>query len=144
VSRSWIAVASAEHVRLGREAGFMQVGHGKIAPLRRIHQGDRLAYYSPTEALGGKDRFQAFTAIGIVAAGEPYQIAMAGGFRPFRRGVRWLAAHETPIRDLLDELALTKGKRHWGSQFRFGLVAIGDSDFDVIAAAMGARIPPPA
>jgi len=141
VNQSWIAVASAEHVRLGREAGFMQVGHGKIAPLRGIHPGDRVVYYSPTETLGGKDRFQAFTAIGIVAAGEPYRVATAGGFRPFRRDVQWLAARETPIRDLLDELELTKGKRHWGSQFRFGLVATGDNDFDVIAAAMGGAHP---
>jgi hypothetical protein len=141
VSRSWIAVASAEHARLGREAGFMQVSHGKIAPLQRIRPGDRVAYYSPTEAFGATDRFQAFTAIGIVAAGEPYQIAMASGFHPFRRDVRWLAARETPIRDLLDELELTKGKRNWGYQFRFGLVAIGDGDFDIIAAAMGATLP---
>ncbi|MBC7381316.1 MAG: EVE domain-containing protein, partial [Burkholderiaceae bacterium] len=31
-SKNWIAVASAEHARLGREhqpMGFMQVGHGK-------------------------------------------------------------------------------------------------------------------
>jgi hypothetical protein len=42
---------------------------------------------------------------------------------------------------LLDELELTKGKRNWGYQFRFGLVAIGDGDFDIIAAAMGATLP---
>lgn len=33
--KSWIAVASAEHVRSGRSQGFMQVCHGKAAPLRR-------------------------------------------------------------------------------------------------------------
>ena len=30
------------------EAGFMQVSHGKAAPLRRIRPGDGVAYYSPT------------------------------------------------------------------------------------------------
>ncbi len=49
--KSWIAVASAEHVRLGRSQGFMQVCHGKAAPLRRITPGDAVAYYSPTEIL---------------------------------------------------------------------------------------------
>lgn len=31
--KSWVAVASAEHVQKGREQGFMQVCHGKGAPL---------------------------------------------------------------------------------------------------------------
>jgi hypothetical protein len=29
--QNWIAVASAEHVRLGRSQGFIQVSHGKAA-----------------------------------------------------------------------------------------------------------------
>lgn len=36
MTRYWIAVASAEHARRGK-AGFMQVNHGKEAPLRRVH-----------------------------------------------------------------------------------------------------------
>src|ERR1700722_19285540 len=47
MSKNWIAVASAEHVRLGRSDGFMQVSHGKSAPLRRIEPGDRVVFYSP-------------------------------------------------------------------------------------------------
>ena len=43
----WIAVASAEHVRRGKREGFMQVSHGKAAPLKRIRPGDRVVYYSP-------------------------------------------------------------------------------------------------
>ena len=31
--RSWIAVASAGHVAIGRAHGFCQVNHGKSAPL---------------------------------------------------------------------------------------------------------------
>ena len=64
--KHWIAVASAEHVRLGRAAGFMQVSHGKAAPLRRIAAGDLVAYYSPTVVFGDKDAFRSFTAIGKV------------------------------------------------------------------------------
>jgi hypothetical protein len=33
MARAWIAVA--EHVRIGRVAGFMQVCHGTCGPLRR-------------------------------------------------------------------------------------------------------------
>lgn len=34
--RNWIAVASAEHVALGRKLGFMRACHGKAPPLRRL------------------------------------------------------------------------------------------------------------
>jgi hypothetical protein len=141
MNRNWVAVASAEHVRRGREAGFMQVGHGKAAPLRRIQPGDRVAYYSPTVELGGKDKFRGFTAIGVVGASEPYQFDMGGGFRPFRRNVQWLAAQETPIQPLLDRLEFTAGGRNWGSRLRFGLFPVSDHDLQVIAAAMHARLP---
>ena len=97
MSRNWIAVASAEHVRIGRAQGFMQVGHGKQAPLKRIQPGDRIAYYSPSVVLGQKDQFQSFTAIGTVRRGEIYQGDMGEGFTPFRRDVDWKKARETPI-----------------------------------------------
>ena len=61
--RNWVAVASAEHARLGRDhrpVGFMQVGHGKGAPLQRIRPGDRVAYYSPAQVFGGNDKLQSF------------------------------------------------------------------------------------
>ena len=45
MSRNWLAVASAEHVEIGRSAGFMQVCHGKASPLRRVQPGDRVVYY---------------------------------------------------------------------------------------------------
>ncbi len=70
---NWIAVASAEHVSLGRAQGFMQVCHGKSAPLRRVAPDSRVVYYSPTGHFGGKDKLQSFTAIGVVTASEPYQ-----------------------------------------------------------------------
>jgi hypothetical protein len=37
---------------------------------------------------------------------------------------------------LLDQLELTRGKHNWGYPFRFGLVEITRSDFDIISAAM--------
>ncbi|MBF9195099.1 EVE domain-containing protein [Microvirga terrestris] len=137
---SWIAVASAEHVRRGRAGGFMQVCHGKAAPLRRIRPGDRVIYYSPTITFGGKDKCQSFTAFGFVKPEGPYQFDMGGGFVPFRRDVTWLESTETPIRALLDRLDFTAGQRNWGYQFRYGLFPISDHDGDLIAGAMGARV----
>jgi hypothetical protein len=140
MSRNWVAVASAEHVRRGRAAGFMQVCRGKAAPLHRIKPGDHVVYYSPTIAFGGKDRLQAFTAIGIVRDGEPYAFDMGGGIRPFRRNVAWLEARETPIKPLLDALNFSAGNPHWGYQLRFGIFAISEHDCRLIADAMQARL----
>ncbi|CAO3449348.1 EVE domain-containing protein [Azospirillum largimobile] len=137
---SWIAVASAEHVRRGRAGGFMQVCHGKAAPLRRIRPGDRVAYYSPTDRFGAADGLKSFTAIGTVLAGEPYQFDMGGGFIPFRRDVSWWPAEEAPIQPLLDRLELTAGVRNWGYPFRFGLLPVSPRDFDLIAGAMRAAL----
>ena len=139
MNSNWIAVASAEHVSLGRADGFMQVCHGKSAPLKRVTPGSRVAYYSPTAHFGGKDKLQSFTAIGVVKTSEPYQFDMGSGFHPFRREVRWLKAQPAPIQPLLDKLEFSAGVRNWGQKFRYGLFSISDHDMDMIADAMGAR-----
>ncbi|GGD80404.1 EVE domain-containing protein [Rhizobium anhuiense] len=136
MSRSWIAVASANHVRIGREAGFMQVCHGKAAPLKRSAPGDRVIYYSPTEAFGCKDRLQAFTAIGVVEETAAYQVDVDPGFRPWRRDVAWWRAVETPIRPLLGRLSFTSDRGGWGYRLRFGLFEIDNDDAELIAEAM--------
>lgn len=140
--KNWIAVAAADHVARGRRGGFMQVHHGRAAGLKRIKPGDRIAYYSPTGAFGGKDKLQAFTAIGVIAAREPYQHDMGAGFRPFRRDVRWQWSRAAPIAPLLDTLDFTAGQRNWGYKLRFGRFEVSERDFERIAAAMGARLPP--
>lgn len=139
MSRYWIAVASAEHVRRGRALGFMQICHGKAAPLRRIQPGDWVAYYSPTAEFGCTDKLQAFTAIGVVQAGEPYPFDMGGGFVPYRRDVVWLNAQATPIQPLLQRLEFSAGNKNWGYQLRFGLFEISEHDMRLIETAMTAH-----
>jgi hypothetical protein len=138
MSGNWMAVACAEHVRRGRAGGFMQVCHGKAAPLRRIRPGDRVVYYAPTETMGGA-RLQQFVALGIVAGDAPYEAQM-GDFRPWRRDVAWLDAHAASIAPLLGQLAFTRA-RNWGQALRRGLVAIDADDMALIAAAMAASLP---
>ncbi|AZO18688.1 MULTISPECIES: EVE domain-containing protein [unclassified Mesorhizobium] len=140
MSAFWIAVASAEHVRIGRKDGFMQVNHGKAAPLRRVKPGDGIVYYSPSTVLGEKDGLQSFTAIGTVRQGDVYEGVMGGGFTPARRDVDWCDAEEAPIKPLLARLDFTAGKPNWGYQLRFGLFEIGERDFRLIGEAMGARL----
>jgi hypothetical protein len=140
--RCWVAVASAEHVRLGRRGGFMQVCHGKGGPLRRLRPGDRVAYYSPTVHFGAADRLQAFTALGQIQPGEPYTFDMGGAFIPYRRDVAWDAdATEAPIAPLLQRLSFTAGRRSWGYAFRFGLLEVTADDMALIEGAMRAGAP---
>jgi hypothetical protein len=136
---NWIAVASFDHVRRGRAGGFMQVCHGKAGPLRRIAPGDCVAYYSPSAAMHGDDRLQAFTAFGIVVDHAPYQVDMGGGFTPWRRDVDWFAVQEAPIRPLLDRLSFTAGQHNWGYRLRFGLLSVETADMQLISDAMSAQ-----
>jgi len=138
--KNWIAVASAEHARRGcaAPAGFMQVGHGKLSPLKRISPGDRVAYYSPTIIFGVKDNFQSFVSIGLVQGGEPYAFDMGGGFVPYRRDVAYVPAQEASILPLLEQFEFVEDRQRWGSQFRFGLLEVNDHDMRLIAQAMGA------
>jgi hypothetical protein len=138
MTKHWIAVASAEHARRGK-AGFMQVNHGKAAPLKRIHPGDGVAYYSPTVTFGGKDKLQAFTLIGRVKPGDIYEGQM-GDWTAHRRDVDWAEADDAPIGPLLDQLDFTTGKSNWGYQLRFGLFEISEHDFELIATAMHATL----
>lgn len=138
MSKYWMAVASADHTRRGKTGGFMQVNHGKAAPLRRISPGDGLIYYSPSAAYQAKDGLMSFTTIGIVADGEIYPGEM-GGWTAFRRDVHYFDAQEIQIKPLLDQLDFTRDKAKWGYQLRFGLFEISQHDFELIAGAMGAQ-----
>ena len=140
-SRNWIAVASAEHARLGRDhagIGFMQVGHGKLGPLKRIAPGDRVAYYAPATAFGGRDKLQSFVSIGIVQEAEPYEVDMGRGFVPWRRDVRYATARETSILPLLGQLDFIDDPKRWGYKLRFGLFEVSEHDMRLIADAMHA------
>ena len=134
----WLAIASTDHVQRGRAEGFMQVCHGKSAPLRRLKQGDGVIYYSPATTMGGKDRLQSFTAQGVISNDAVYQVDMGQGFLPYRRNVQWNETMIIPIRPLLGRLEFTRGKSNWAYPFRFGLLELSEHDFKLIAEAMAA------
>ncbi len=135
--RFWVAVASADHIARAGAGGFMQVNHGKQAPLKRLQPGDAIAYYSPVKEFGGKDSLKAFTALGLVKAGDAYQGNMGVGFKPFRRDVDWLQAKPASILPLLEKFSFTSGKTNWGYKFRLGLFEILEGDMLLIAKSMG-------
>jgi EVE domain len=139
--RNWIAVASAEHARRGRdnaEGGFMQVSHGKLAPLKRVATGDRIAFYAPALTLVGTQKLQSFVTIGVVHGDEPYEADMGNRFVPWRRDVRYARATETPILTLIEQFDFVEDPKRWGYKFRFGMFELNEHDMRLIADAMKA------
>jgi hypothetical protein len=132
----WIGVVSRSHVELGVAGGFIQLNHGKKAPLTKLKAGDGLLMYSPRTSYPDGEVLQAFTAIGAISSGEIYQVEMAADFKPYRVDVEFFACREAPIRPLIDDLSFIRSKTHWGAAFRFGQVRVAAGDFFRIAAAM--------
>lgn len=133
----WIGVVSREHVEIGVAGGFIQLGHGRKAPLQQLRAGDVVAMYSPRTAYPDGEPLQAFTAIGRVDSGEVYQVEMSPDFKPFRIDVHFSPATDTPIKPLIGELSFIRNKTHWGAAFRFGRLKVPADDFARIARAMG-------
>jgi hypothetical protein len=143
MTQNWIAVASAEHALRGcaePQQGYMQVGHGKLAPLKRLAPFDRVTYYAPSTTLGGKDRLQSFVSLGIVQPGPPYAFDMGGGFVPYRLKVVYVPAKPVSILPLLDQFEFVEDRSRWGYKFRFGLFKISDTDMCLIAEQMQAQV----
>jgi hypothetical protein len=142
--RYWLAVVHRDHVRRGVEQGIAQVNHGSRAGIERMSPADGLVYYSPKDLYPDGDPLRAFTAIGRVAVGEPWQAAPVtmltrGDVRPWRRRVEYVeGVVEAPIAPLLAELELTRDTPNWGWMMRRGLLELTSRDFAIIAGEMGA------
>ena len=65
---------------------------------------------------------------------------MGGGFRPFRREVRWFDAREVRIRELLPRLEFASAAPNWGARLRFGLFDISQADMTTVLEAMGVDV----
>jgi hypothetical protein len=136
MANHWLGVVSRSHVQIGVRGGFIQLNHGKQAPLRKFRAGDALVMYSPRTDYPDGAPLQAFTAIGTIVSGEVYQVEMAPDFKPYRVDVRFLPCTEAPIKPLIEQLTFIKSKTHWGAAFRFGQLKIPAADFALIARAM--------
>ena len=105
----WIGVVSRAHVQIGVQGGFIQLNHGKRAPLQKLRAGDGLVIYSPRTDYPDGTPLQAFTALGVVTTGEIYQVEMAPDFKPYRVDVKFLECKEAPIRPLIEKLSDQEG-----------------------------------
>ena len=104
--------------------------------MKRLSPGDRILYYSPRTEMRAGQALQAFTAVGEVLPGEPYQVKQSDRFRPFRRNVRYFDALEAPIRPLLPDLSFARGGVSWGQVMRSGTFRLDVADYKIIAEAM--------
>lgn len=136
MSKYWLAVVQREHVLRGVAAGIVQTNHGVRSGVQRMKPGDGIVYYSPKTSYPDGDPLKEFTAIGVIAEGEPWQ-EQEGDFAPWRRSVNYdLATRPTPIAPLLDVLELTRGNKNWGFIMRRGQIELNESDFQTIARDM--------
>jgi hypothetical protein len=111
--------------------------HGKHEAVKRVRPGDWIAYYSPRTEMKGGDEIRAFTAIGRVKSGEPYEAAMTAERSGWRRDVDYANAQPAGVYPLLGRLSFIKDPAHWGVVFRRGLFHVPREDFAVIAEAAG-------
>jgi predicted RNA-binding protein len=140
MTKYWIGVASKNHVMKGVEGGFAMLNHGKLAPLKRMSEGDYLIFYSPKIEFGKDESCQKFVAIGKVKTGEIYQVQINEDFIPYRRNVEYLECVEAEIKPLINDLEFIKNKQSWGYSFRFGHLEISKNDFELIVKAMNVKL----
>ncbi|HVA99600.1 MAG TPA: EVE domain-containing protein [Bacteroidia bacterium] len=132
----WIAVISKEHTMRGVNGNFIQVCHGKEAPLKRMNNEDWIIVYSPKFKMEGTEKLQSFTAIGQANDKDVYQFKMTENFEPFRRNMKFYKCKEISILPLIENLEFIKNKKSWGFPFRFGFFEINESDFNLIMSKM--------
>ncbi len=132
----WVATISKEHTQRGVNGNFIQVCHGKQAPLKRMKKGDYLLVYSSKQTFEGNEKCQSFTALGQVIDDEVYPFQMSENFKPFRRNIKFIECLETPILPLINELEFIPNKKSWGYPFRFGFFEIKENDFNRITSKM--------
>ena len=135
----WIGVVSKNNVMKGVDGGFIQLCHGKKAPLAKIRKGDWLVYYSSKEDIGDKKPYQYFTAVAEITGDFEYQFDIGYGFVPFRKDARFYKCDEADIRSLIPELSFIEDKKHWGYYFRHNYLEISRDDFITIWKAMNVQ-----
>jgi predicted RNA-binding protein len=136
IQKYWITVVSKDHAMGAIAGGFVQINHGKEAPLKRMSPNDWIIIYSSKQTVDGDVKCQAFTAIGQVTDDEIYQHKMTESFIPFRRNINFYDCEETPIVPLIQDLDFIKNKQSWGYTFRFGFFEIDKADFELISKQM--------
>ena len=138
----WIGVVSRSHIEIGVRGGFMQLNHGKKAPVQRLKAGDYIAVYSPRTAYPDGEPLQAFTAIGRVTTGTVYQVEMSEDFKPYRVDVEFLACKEAADSATHSNSvsASSRTSKVGAERSSSGSLKVPPEDFSQVSRAMGVEI----
>ncbi|KPN61549.1 EVE domain-containing protein [Aliiroseovarius crassostreae] len=131
----WIAVISRAHARIAAQSGFLQVCHGKAAPLRRTSAGDEVFIYCPREEMRGGAQLKRVEYRCTFNDDRVYQVEQAPGFTPFRKDVTFDTGFAgRPIHDV-PGLELTANP-NWGMLARRGFFEISAHDAGLLRASL--------
>jgi len=139
--RYWIIVASRDRVEEAKSMGCCIVNRGKEAPLHKMSPGDWIVYYSPQVRNHTLELAREFTAIALVQSAQIEVIDVSPDFRPYCRKVQYAFSIAVPISRLLPRLSFLPDKQRWSERFRSGFLEVTYQDFNIIAEAMGVRVP---
>ncbi|PSB09194.1 hypothetical protein C7B62_14080 [Pleurocapsa sp. CCALA 161] len=69
-----INTVSKNYIIVGKEESFVQAGHGKETPLKKLQPVDYIIFYSPKTSLQNGKPIQAFTAVVTIKDRDIYQV----------------------------------------------------------------------
>ena len=126
---------------IAAESGFLQVCHGKAAPLRKTSAGDEVFIYCPRTGMGEGAVLKRVEYRCVIENDTAYQVEQEPGFMPFRKDVRFDTEFQgIPIGDVRG-MELTADP-HWGMLARRGFFELGAHDAALLRRA--AQGPAPA
>ena len=125
--KHWIAVISLAHAQIAAKSNFLQVCHGKKAPLRATNAGDEVFIYCPKREICVSQSLKLIAFRGIFDDNHIYQVEQAPGFKPFRKDVTFDRDFQPiGIKDIVG-LELTSCP-NWGMLARRGFFEISPHD----------------
>ncbi|EJF81414.1 Uncharacterised protein [Candidatus Bartonella washoeensis] len=83
--KHWAAVILRAYARLAAEFGFLQVCHGKAAPLRQTSKGDEVFIYCPRNEMGTGQNLQTIEFQCVFTGNHIYQVEQAPHFYHFEK-----------------------------------------------------------
>ena len=130
----WIAVISLEHAKISACSGFLQVCHGKSAPLRRTTAGDEVFIYCARESMRSGKILQRIEYRCVFNDNRIYQVEQTPEFSPFRKDVTFDTGFQgIRIHDVQD-FELTSNPS-WGRLARLGFFEISFHDAVLLRAS---------
>jgi len=125
--KHWIAVISLEHAQIAATSGFLQVCHGKAAPLKATRAGDEFFIYCPKTRMKDGKSLKQIAFRGHFKDDRVYQVEQFPGFHPWRKDVCFDGQFQALALLSVEGMELTRNP-HWGMLARRGFFEISAHD----------------